>query len=33
MVTCGGNHTAALLSTGEIYTWGEGQFGATSQSS
>lgn len=28
-VSCGGNQTAVILSSGELFTWGEGQYGAT----
>lgn len=28
-VSCGGNQTAVIMNTGELFTWGEGQFGAT----
>ena len=27
-ISCGGNHTLAATSTGEVYSWGEGRFGA-----
>lgn len=27
-VSCGGNHSAALLNNGDLYTWGQGQYGA-----
>ena len=27
-IACGWGHTAACLSSGELYTWGEGEFGA-----
>jgi len=27
-ISCGANHTAAILSNGDLYTWGLGEFGA-----
>lgn len=27
-ISCGGNHTLTAISTGEVYSWGEGRFGA-----
>jgi alpha-tubulin suppressor-like RCC1 family protein len=27
-ISCGGNHTLAVVSNGEVYAWGEGRFGA-----
>lgn len=26
-VTCGGSHSAAITSSGELYTWGKGRYG------
>lgn len=28
-VSCGGNQTGVVFSNGELYTWGDGQYGAT----
>ncbi|CDW78422.1 UNKNOWN [Stylonychia lemnae] len=28
-VSCGGNHTAAVMSNGDVYSWGQGNYGAT----
>lgn len=28
-VSCGGNHTAVVMNNGDLYTWGDGQYGAT----
>ena len=28
-VSCGGNQTGVIFSNGELYTWGDGQYGAT----
>lgn len=27
-ITCGGSHTAAWTDRGEVFTWGEGRYGA-----
>ena len=29
LVSCGGNHTAVVMNNGDLYTWGDGQYGAT----
>ena len=28
-VSCGGNQTAIVFNNGELYSWGDGQYGAT----
>ena len=28
-MSCGGNQTGVVFSNGELYTWGDGQYGAT----
>jgi len=28
-VSCGGNHTAVVMNNGDLFMWGDGQYGAT----